>query len=357
MASREAEYRRVTLKHIAEKMKVSHATVSRALNPSRDALISDEVRSAIRRVAQEMGYRPNHAGRSLVTGRTGLISLWLWAEAGQTPYHTMVSHSMYEQANKRAYQLIVDLVGKRSVKSFPTKSFDPWNVDGIIAHESSPALQSIMGNYSKPPVPVVSTGTYQFVSGVDRVTIDLSEAANLAMSHLLESRRRVLYVTEKGDVPLSDSRYQAYKSGMESVGQRLEVLETSANRQETRRMVREYIQANGHPEAMLCHNDDVAVAAYRALCDLSIKVPDDVAIVGCNGTEETSYLEVPLTTIQLPIDEMLEIACGFLEQRIQQPDLPIQEATLTASLLIRPSSGGPDIWPTASNDLTSQSFS
>lgn len=338
--------KRVTLKHIAEKLSVSHATVSRALSPTRDSMISDEVRGRIQAIASEMGYRPNHAGRALVTGRTGLISLWLWAEAGQTPYHTLVSQAMYNQANQRGYQLIVDLVGNRSVKCLPTKSFDPWNVDSIIAHESGPAIQRLLNGRTRPPVPVVSTGTYHLLANVDQVVIDLGSAAQDAMTHLLDGRKRILYITEQGEGPLGDSRYQVYRDSMTQAGLPLAILQTPTSRQETRNAVRAYISANGCPEACFCHNDDVAVAAYRAICDLGIKVPDDCAIVGCNGTEETSFLEVPLTTIILPIPEMMEIACNFLEQRIQYPDLPLQEATLQASLIIRPSSGGPDIWPT-----------
>ncbi len=346
METKQISAKRVTLKHIANKLSVSHATVSRALSPTRDSMISEEVREKIQTIAQEMGYRPNHAGRALVTGKTGLTSLWLWAETGLTPYHTLVSHAMYEQANRRGYQLIVDAMGNQSEENFPTKAFDRWNVDRIIAHESGPAIQKLLEGRARPPIPIVSTGTYHFLPNVDRVTINLTTAARQVMDHLLPDRKRILYIAEQGLMPLDDSRYQTYQQVMSNANLPQEVLQVSPNRQSARKTVRSYIQAKGCPDAFLCHTDDVAIATYRAVYDLGIKVPDDCAIVGCNGIEDTSYLEVPLTTIILPIPEMMEIACNFLEQRIQYPDLPLQEATLQASLVIRPSSGGPDIWPT-----------
>lgn len=344
--------RRVTLKDIAGELNVSHATVSRALNSARDSMISETVRTRIREVATEMGYRPNHAGRSLVTGQTGLLALWLWAEAGQSSYQAMIAKGMYSEVGGRAHQLVIDLVSHQSTPSV-VKSFDPWKADGIVAHEAGPAIQAALGGLGAPPIPLVSTGTYHFVPGADRVVIDLAGAAQAAMEHLLAAgRKRIAYVNDAPGIPAEDARYLAYRDRLEAAS---EVIPVRPSRDEARQAVREYVLAHGCPDAFFCHNDELALATYRALCDLKIKVPDDTAIVGCNGTIETAYLEVPITTIAFPVEKMCQVACDFLERRIREPDLPRQEARLEANLLIRPSSGGPDTWPPSQNDPTIES--
>ena len=67
---------------------------------------------------------------------------------------------------------------------------------------------------------------------------------------------------------------------------------------------------------MFCHNDDYALGALRALRELNLRVPRDVAVAGCDGVEDTEYLETPLTTIALPFDDMCGRAWAFLRERM-----------------------------------------
>jgi LacI family transcriptional regulator len=98
------------------------------------------------------------------------------------------------------------------------------------------------------------------------------------------------------------------------------------------------------PEAFFCHNDDIAMGVYRGLVDLGIKIPDDSALVGCDGIEDAEYLETPLSTIVQPIAEMCRHAFQLLERRISDPTSPIQEVHLYPDFVIRQSS--------ANNSLT-----
>ena len=336
--------RRITLKDIAKRLDVSHATVSRALNRAEDPLISEATRMRVQQVAQEMGYRPNHAARSLATGRTGLVALWLWSEAVPNSYHANVSQLMHAEAQIRSYQLLVNLVSRATLQTPPKNQFDAWHVDGIIAHEAGPAIQAQFRGASRPPVPVVATGAYHYLPGVDRVMIDVRDGATQAVKHLLEiGRRRIVYITDDLAHRSADPRFVAYNSLLNEAGLEMAFLDVPTSRAGVRAAVRAYVETNGVPEALFCHNDDMAIAAYRGLCDLGIRVPDDVAIVGCDGIEDTEYLEVPLTTIAQPLPEMCEIACQFLEQRIEDPTRPLQEVSLPARLVIRSSTGGSSI--------------
>jgi len=341
MSQRTATPRRVTLKDIAKELDLSHATVSRALNRVDDSLISEATRDRVKRTAERLGYRPNLAGRTLVTGKTGLLALWLWSEGEQTSYQAMVSRLMYHEARARGYQIIVDLVGQPDTETHPNNSFDPWSVDGVLAHESSPAILAHLSGDRRPPVPLVATGSYNLLPDADRVIIDVGEGARQAMRHLVDGgRKKILYVTEDLRGRKADPRYQVYREILEEAGLPLFFADLSSDRATVRRGIRDYIAANGCPDALYCHNDDMAIGAYRALCDLGIRVPDDIAIVGFDGIEDTEYLEVPLTTVVLPLAEMCALAFQFLERRIEDPSFPPQEAVLQSCLSIRPSSGG-----------------
>lgn len=332
--------RRVTLKDIAKRLDVSHATVSRALNRADDPLISEATRLRVQKLADELGYRPNLAARNLATGRTGLLALWLWSEALPNAYHSHVSQLMVAEAQRSSYQLLINRVGWDSLRTDRRTHFDAWHVDGVIAHEAGPAIQARFPNPRKLPVPVVSTGAYHFLQGVDHVWIDVRSGAIEAIEHLLfGGRRRIAYVAECLEERRTDPRCLVHGELLDAAALPKLFLEVPGDRAGMRQAVREAFEQGFPADALFCHNDDVAVAAYRGLCDVGVRVPDDVAIVGCDGIQDTEYLEVPLSTIAQPLEEMCALARQFLERRIEDPTRPLQEAWLPAKLTIRPSSG------------------
>jgi LacI family transcriptional regulator len=85
----------------------------------------------------------------------------------------------------------------------------------------------------------------------------------------------------------------------------------------------------------------VAIAIYRGLCDMKLRVPEDVALVGCDGIQDTEYLECPLTTLVQPVAESCGTAWQFLCQRLENPQLKRQHAVLQPKLVVRESSRRP----------------
>ena len=92
------------------------------------------------------------------------------------------------------------------------------------------------------------------------------------------------------------------------------------------------------PQAIFCVNDEVAIGAYRGLCDLNVRVPDEVRLVGCGGIEDTAYHACPLSTVAMPIAEMCGTAWDYLANRLREPDLPPQQIVLKLQLVVRESS-------------------
>jgi LacI family transcriptional regulator len=113
----------------------------------------------------------------------------------------------------------------------------------------------------------------------------------------------------------------------------------SGYRSDARQAIKEYVGRCGCPDAVFCSNDDLAIGAYRGLRDLGLTVPDDAAIIGCDGLEDTEYLDAPITTIVNPVLEMINIAWQFLQNRMQDRSIPQQTANLRPYLCVRESSG------------------
>ncbi|MBC8136265.1 MAG: LacI family DNA-binding transcriptional regulator [Fibrella sp.] len=323
---------RPTLRDVARSLNVSHTTVSRVLNGQGADFISAETRARVIEAARAMRYRPNRAARTLATGKTGFISLWI----GDLfhPYYARTMQHVSREIEGSGYETVVFHVRNGSVS--PTTLFTA--ADGLLTLDWAGVVDSYL-EYETHPLPLVSMGL-DCTRRADYVAIDLYPGAVEAVQHLVETgRRRIVYLTHSESVKSNEPRFRAYKDVMAQAGLAPEVMETEINnRPKCREDVSAYVTERGSPDAFFCLSDDMAMGTYRALCDLKRRVPEDVAIVGCDGIEEAEYLEKPLSTISLPIPEMCRIATDFLLRRIADPTLPQQEAVLQPTLLRRESS-------------------
>ena len=186
---------RVTIRDVAKRLNVSHATVSRALNRPDDPIISEATRHRVLETALEMGYRPNTSARALATGRTNLISLWLWSEGLQDSFQANVSRYAQLMLQQQPYEMIVTPVNPRTIELANQNIIAPIGVDGIIAHEAGPAIKASLGEQYHKVVPIVCTGAYNWLENADRVSVDLTVGSLEAMEHLAQSgRKRIAYL-------------------------------------------------------------------------------------------------------------------------------------------------------------------
>jgi LacI family transcriptional regulator len=326
---------------VAAKLELSKGTVSRILN-GKGLAFSPKTRERVFAVAEEMGYRPNQIARALAMGRTGFIALWM--QHLLTSYYARVARYMEAQIERQPYQVVVRTLGYDNWSGQERAGGGaPWGVDGIIAHGVEGAVQNWLDATGISPAdrkPIVTTGNAVCIGDIDNVGVDLGPASTEAVQHLvLTGRRRIAYLTHDTVDRPGDGRHDGYFSVLAEAGLKPEtILSRTAARSDARQAMCAFVREHGCPQAIFCHNDDLAIAAYRALCDLGLSVPDDAALVGCDGIEDTEYLPCPISTIVIPMREVAEQAWQFLERRIHDRDHPQQTAMLAPRLVIRESS-------------------
>ncbi|MEO7716862.1 MAG: LacI family DNA-binding transcriptional regulator [Capsulimonas sp.] len=323
----------VNINDLATRLGLSKGSVSRILNDPQ-APFAPETRRRVMALAAELEYRPNAIARALATGQTGSVAFWIRDLA--VAYNAHVAQAFETQIEAAGYHLFIRLYGGGEGKPFPQMT--PENADGIVTHGAPPHGWTAMAQSDSRRVPLVLTGAILDPEALDWVGVDFYGVSRTAVEHLLASgRRRVALLTPSHQC---DDRRLAYLEVMAEADLAPEVIETDGeSRSDVRRSLAEYIAAHGHPEAMFCHNDDAAIAASRVLRDLGLRIPDDVALIGCDGIEDIEYLTTPLSTIVLPIDEMCALAWRYLKRRMQEPDAPPQRITLQPTLALRASSG------------------
>lgn len=325
-----------TLRHVAQRAGIGVGTASRVF--SGNGYVSQQTREAVLNAARELDYSLHPGARALATGKTQVIALW--ARGIFSPFFSSIVGPVQKQTARAHYRLLIDDIGlhNKSDGIHPGQ----WTVDGILAMSSVQEVAKYLAAPQSAQRPIVSMG-YFCHGKTDSVALDMEPAVREAMAHLLENERRdIVYLVSQG-VLNEDVRTRIYGASMEAAGlpARTEVVPNVLH-QDGRRTVyahmTQWLRQNPLPQAFFCWNDDIAIATYRALREFGARVPDDVALVGCDGIEDTEYLETPLSTIITPFDQMCSTAWDLLLRRIDDPTLPIERLRLPLHFEARASS-------------------
>jgi DNA-binding LacI/PurR family transcriptional regulator len=323
----------VTQAQIARKLGVSRQLVTFAL--SGYPQISQESRERILAAAQEMGYKPNLYARALKKSRSGIIGLWIPDQI--STHYTHVARELNRLVKAARHELIISEVSIAEEQQM--LSHVP--MDGIFVVDAPQQAEIYQRSSVASKVPIISMGA-DCCKNTDAVQVDLFAGVLEAMEHLIRSgNRRIAHATFIRDDSQSADRRAGYVKAMRKAKLKPEFIYyplTEQQRPIARQLIQDYIREHGCPEAIFCHSDDVAMGIYRGLCDLKMRVPEDVVLVGCDGIQDTEYLECQLTTLVQPVAAMCATAWRFLLQKMDQSATKTQVAKLKPKLEIRDSS-------------------
>ena len=318
------------MQDIADVAGVHLMTVSNALSGKRTVAAATQER--VRRIARELKYVPNSAARALATGRTGLIAVM--SGTMNEPYYAGMVHLLEEQMNSEDYNVV--LLRKPDEVKDLIYATGNTAVDGAIAIDMTELVEEFRV-YSA--VPCVAIGTYPR-SFIDSITVDLSAGVAAALDLMLEAGcQNIAYLATVHIMAGNEEvRARTYRESMGRAGRQARVINVNTGVfAEVGQRLQINIEKNGCPDALLCQNDETAMCAYRTLRDLGFRVPGDVLLAGCDGQLHMKYFDPPLSTIVQPLERMSELAWQFLRQRMDDPTLPLQHATLQGELVVRES--------------------
>jgi LacI family transcriptional regulator len=319
-----------TIRDIARQLNLSHTTVSRVLN-NRDAIrIPEATRDRVRAAARELGYRPNLSARALVTGRSKLIALQLYRL--DSPFAMEVARRLQALAWEDGYEVLVheflgDNTNLRSV------------VDGVLLLDRIFSPEDSLPR-AEDQIPHVALGAFH-VDTIDSVGVDLYTPGLEVMQLLLKAGcKRIAFLGQSQMDPEADGRMAAYRAAMQEAGLPpipIEASDHARPRSSGYAAMRTFLSGKIAPEAIFCKSDELAVGCYRALRERGLRIPDDVAVIGCDGLDEGLFLPPPLTTLSQPIEALCQQGWQFLKRRMEDRDLPRQQAILSATLTLRES--------------------
>ena len=327
--------RRPTIKDIAALASVSPWTVSQVIRGNAESAISQATRDRVLAIASEIDYRPNLAAVALNNSRTNLIEMWICTHPEYSAFFGWVQHTFYTVAARDGYRCITENIPMQLSWRNTCPNSLRWPVDGIVAIDTGGAVRAYQKTHPNDQVPIVNMGA-QCGEETDYVKIDHKPGSIASCEHLIEQGcRRIAFM---GRLP-RDERAKTYIEVMSAAERPLELIMLEADtRAAAYAGFREYTAERGVPDGLICLNDDIAMGVLGSAFAMGLSVPKDLAIVGCDGIEDTLYAAVPITTVQLDVEEYCTMAWEILKSKIDQPAHPTRRRIVTPRLVVRASS-------------------
>jgi len=289
----------VRMKDIARDLGVSVVTVSKVLRNHVD--IGEETRARILKRMKELNYRPNLAARALVTGRT--FSIGMVVPDLIHPFFATLATGMSKVLRSQGYGLIMSCseedpeLERQEIEQLLTR-----RVDALIIASAQGSGQSFR-RIDEHQIPYVlvdrqfSGFTANFV-GVDDETVGM-----MATKHLIEAGCRRLAHIGGPQVSTALGRREGFRKALAQHGLPIPdahmiakaVTGDHAGDLSGHDAMRKLLRLK--PDGVFCYNDPTAMGAMNAILEAGLRIPEDIAIIGCGNVRYADSLRVPLSSI------------------------------------------------------------
>lgn len=303
------------LSDIADQAGVSPMTVSRVLNGRGGA--SPETCDRIRKIADEMNYRPNALARGLKSDRSSIIGVVVPDIAN--PFFPEIIRGIESVAMQQGYNLLLCNVVESADRELQILSIlESQRVDGVIwcsARLPDQALVKALKAF-KATVLVNRSIDAQLAGSI---MIDYRTGAAEALHFLWQQGRRRIGIiagpeNSRGSVERLEGLRSTFRElGGESAGAVHCTPDVVGGAQASRRLFEE----NGKLDGLICYNDLNAVGALQTCEELGVQVPEEVGIIGFDGIALAELVRPKLSTLHVDKYEIGQLGMRMLLERIE----------------------------------------
>jgi len=327
----------VTMQDVARRARVSTTTVSHVINETR--FVSEELRARVYQAMRVLDYQPDAIARSLRRKKTQNIGMII--PDISYPFLAEVARGVEDVGFELGYNVILcDSNGALEKEAACIDLLRAKRVDGIVfvaAGESASHVQTLI----EQGMPVVVCDRELPGAEVDTVIADNVGSGYQATEHLIRvGHRRIGCIAGSRDMCISNKRVEGYKRTLERHGFPLcdELVAHGDFRcKGGYEAMRELVALDKPPTAIFACNDLMAVGAICAASKRRLRIPQDIAIIGCDDIALASFTNPSLTTIVQPKHGMGAIAVKMLVERIEDKSKPPTKRILPTELVIRDS--------------------
>jgi LacI family transcriptional regulator len=333
----------IRMKDIARDLGVSVVTVSKVLRNHSD--IGEVTRERVLARVKELDYRPNLAARSLVTGRSYLVGLVV--PALLHPFFAEIAKALSDTLREKGYYLIIS-------SSEEDPDLEEEQINHLLARRldmliiaSCRSTVELFFRIEKQRTPCILIDRSFPGLSANFVGVDDEGVGIIATQHLIEvGCKRIAHIRGPETSPGSQ-RLEGYKRAL--TGNDMKVVDEYIidepkgdvnTGQRGAEAMRQLMSLKTRPDGIFCFNDPLAMGAINYAVEQGLRIPEDVAIIGCGNLHYDDSLRIPLSSVdqhsQLIGEEAARLTLGILESKSKTPPR-CENVVLKPELVIRAS--------------------
>ncbi|MEK4871302.1 LacI family DNA-binding transcriptional regulator [Niallia sp. FSL W8-1348] len=286
----------VTIKDIAKTAGVSYSTVSKALRDS--PLVKKPTKDRIKAVANELGYQPNVAARSLVSKKSFAIGV-VWPTIEQTVLSTLIT-TINKQLEQLSYTTLISINEVESA----LKIFNRYQVDAILAFDSSQSIDSFTSD-----VPIITYGLANTKTTYPIIDVNRQKATYTAVQYLHKiGHRYISYIGEVENEELQKEKVKGFKQAISELGlpafpaQIVKVQDF--DQYDGYEATKQLLASTKLPTVILTGSHDLARGALQAINEKKLSIPNDISIISYDNISALERFDTPLSTVGVPLDKI-----------------------------------------------------
>jgi LacI family transcriptional regulator len=330
----------ITLKTIAEKLGASPSTVSKALRDQSD--VSKSMRNRAKKIAAEMGYKPNFLAKSLRQKKTYTIGAVV--PEITTSFHSIVIRGFYSKARSLGYDvnlMISDESEENERHCLEYYSSAP--VDGILISISQETQNfHLIKQIRHRGIPMVFFD--RNIDGIETSSVSADDFdAGYKMAKYLCSinRKNIAYLGPTDFPDVARHRYEGFKKALSECTQerKTHIIPCRIDDVDGYNVFKHELEKGYMPDLVLGATDLVALGAGRAILQRELSIPKNIALAGFGNLVETALLGEPITTMDHRPFEMGQKAVELLIHEIENKNTPHKprHILLKTKLIVRSS--------------------
>ena len=334
--------KRTTIKDIANVLNISPAAVSKALHDH--SRISTKTKVAVRRVAKELNYQPNHLASALRKGKSNLVGVIV--PRTNSNFFSSVIENIEAVLNKAGYNIIITQSNEsfeKECSNIDTLLFT--QVDGIIASLANETVDlSYFEKIKSKGIPLILFDRGENNLNVDYVGINDYESSHIIVEHLVSKGcKRIAHIGGHRRTRIFNNRIRGYIDAIKKNNLPIDdslVIESSLTLEDGRREMTNLLKLKNRPDAVYVAGDYAALGALQVLNENNISVPKDIRLIGFGNEPFTSFVSPTITSINQHSEEIGRLAAETFLERVAQPEVKqsLNKIILDAELIVRDSS-------------------
>ena len=333
---------KVSMREVARLAKVSVATVSMVLNDN--PRISRATHLKVQRMIDRLGYRPNRLAQSLSGRYTQVLAVMLPAlrHAFADAYFGELISGICDRAGKMGYKVMLEQAKPDFIKERQhIEIFERRYVDGILALGCNDR-HAWLKDFADSNYPLVVVDNYFSQYNLDSVVCDYRSGAEQVMHYLLQlGHKKIGLINAAQEIRTSRDVWDVYTSRLKAIG--IEPLphwveDGKFTEEGGAKAAQTILVRDPGITALFAGNDKMALGALHYLSERSVKVPQQISVVGFDDLRHAGFVTPTLTTVHLPLYEVGALACERLIERVHGTLERINER-LATHLVVRESTG------------------